>query len=125
MLIIWYANELYTHIWLIDVRIVIQIEQIEEKRDLTQIIVHVDMDAFFAVSALLNLLYNLFNLSKCQNVEVLDNPNLDGKAFAVVRHPLLITFQGLICQTGWKGCIDHCLLRSAKIWSSFWNGGYD
>ncbi|KAF9478811.1 DNA/RNA polymerase [Pholiota conissans] len=49
------------------------IEQIEEKRDLTQIIVHVDMDAFFA------------------NVELLDNPNLDGKAFAVVGKGILTT----------------------------------
>ncbi|KAF8160747.1 hypothetical protein B0H34DRAFT_350409 [Crassisporium funariophilum] len=41
--------------------------QIEDQRDLTQIIVHVDMDAFYA------------------NVELLDNPKLAGKAFAVGR----------------------------------------
>ncbi|KIM45299.1 hypothetical protein M413DRAFT_441982 [Hebeloma cylindrosporum] len=43
------------------------LEQIESQRDLTQIIVHVDMDAFYA------------------NVELLDNPELKGKPFAVGR----------------------------------------
>ena len=37
----------------------------EANRDLTQIIVHVDMDAFYA------------------SVELLDNPDLAGKTFAV------------------------------------------
>ena len=37
----------------------------ESQRDLTQIIVHVDMDAFYA------------------NVEILDNPSLKGTIFAV------------------------------------------
>ena len=37
----------------------------EAQRDLTQIVVHVDMDAFYA------------------GVEVLDNPDLEGKPFAV------------------------------------------
>jgi DNA polymerase kappa len=37
----------------------------EAQRDLTQIIVHVDMDAFYA------------------NVELLDNPSLKGKPYAV------------------------------------------
>ncbi|PPQ98718.1 hypothetical protein CVT24_003426 [Panaeolus cyanescens] len=41
------------------------IEQLESDRDLTQIIVHVDMDAFYA------------------SVELLDNPSLQGKTFAV------------------------------------------
>lgn len=40
----------------------------EAKRDLSQSIVHVDMDAFYA------------------NVEMLYNPDLAGKPFAVVRH---------------------------------------
>ncbi|KAF8904417.1 hypothetical protein CPB84DRAFT_1960811 [Gymnopilus junonius] len=43
------------------------ISQIETRRDLTQIIVHVDMDAFYA------------------NVELLDNPDLKGKPFGVGR----------------------------------------
>ncbi|KDR75457.1 hypothetical protein GALMADRAFT_140685 [Galerina marginata CBS 339.88] len=43
------------------------LSQIESQRDLTQIIVHVDMDAFYA------------------NVELLDNPDLKGKPFAVGR----------------------------------------
>lgn len=42
----------------------------EAKRDLSQSIVHVDMDAFYA------------------NVEMLYNPDLAGKPFAVVRHPI-------------------------------------
>ena len=37
----------------------------EVQRDLTQLIVHVDMDAFYA------------------SVELLDDPSLEGKAFAV------------------------------------------
>ncbi|KAJ3507630.1 hypothetical protein NLJ89_g6194 [Agrocybe chaxingu] len=41
------------------------IAELEVQRDLTQIIVHVDMDAFYA------------------NVELLDNPKLHGKPFAV------------------------------------------
>ncbi|KJA27883.1 hypothetical protein HYPSUDRAFT_130609 [Hypholoma sublateritium FD-334 SS-4] len=49
------------------------IEQLEEQRDLTQLIVHVDMDAFFA------------------NVELLDNPSLAGKTFAVVGKGVLTT----------------------------------
>lgn len=40
----------------------------EVNRDLTQIIVHVDMDAFYA------------------NVELLDNPDLATKIFAVCLH---------------------------------------
>ena len=43
-----------------------QLTEMEAKRDLTQTIVHVDMDAFYA------------------NVELLYNPDLKGKAFAVV-----------------------------------------
>lgn len=43
-----------------------QLEKMEMQRDLTQIVVHVDMDAFYA------------------SVELLDNPDLAGKAFAVI-----------------------------------------
>ena len=42
--------------------------KLEAQRDLTQIIVHVDMDAFFA------------------NVELLDKPELASKPFAVRKH---------------------------------------
>ncbi len=38
-----------------------QIEQLEEQRDLTQLIVHVDMDAFFAVSELSLAMITLVN----------------------------------------------------------------
>ena len=49
-----------------------QIAQLEAHRDLSQVIVHVDMDAFYA------------------SVELLDNPDLASKPFAVcfvARHP--------------------------------------
>ena len=42
-----------------------QIAQLEAQRDLSQIIVHVDMDAFYA------------------SVELLDNPDLASKPFGV------------------------------------------
>lgn len=42
-----------------------QLVKLEAERDLTQTIVHVDMDAFYA------------------NVELLDNPKLAGKPFGV------------------------------------------
>ncbi|KAG5650201.1 hypothetical protein H0H81_000326 [Sphagnurus paluster] len=48
------------------------LDELESQRDLSQIIVHVDMDAFFA------------------NVELLDDPTLEGKAFAV-GHTVLTT----------------------------------
>ncbi|KAH9935682.1 uncharacterized protein B0H18DRAFT_976825 [Fomitopsis serialis] len=47
--------------------------KLEAQRDLTQIIVHVDMDAFYA------------------NVELLDNPSLRGKPFAVSGKGVLTT----------------------------------
>ncbi|THH16729.1 hypothetical protein EW146_g3950 [Bondarzewia mesenterica] len=43
----------------------LQLVELEAERDLSQMIVHVDMDAFYA------------------NVELLDNPKLDGKPFGV------------------------------------------
>lgn len=45
----------------------LQLAKMEAQRDLSQVIVHVDMDAFFA------------------NVELLDNPKLKGTTFAVRR----------------------------------------
>jgi len=45
------------------------LEAIERERDVTQSIVHVDMDAFYA------------------NVELLENPSLAGKPFGVRSHP--------------------------------------
>ena len=44
----------------------LQLAEMEANRDLSQVIVHLDMDAFFA------------------NVETLHNPELAGKPFAVV-----------------------------------------
>ena len=46
-----------------------QIEAIERERDITQYIVHFDMDAFYA------------------NVELLENPSLAGKPFGVRSRP--------------------------------------
>jgi len=49
-----------------------QLEAIERERDVTQYIVHFDMDAFYA------------------NVELLENPSLAGKPFGVRSHPTYI-----------------------------------
>ena len=46
----------------------------EAERDLSQIIVHVDMDAFYA------------------SVELLDNPDLFGKPFAVSKYDMSYLF---------------------------------
>jgi DNA polymerase kappa len=50
-----------------------QLEAIERERDITQSIVHFDMDAFYA------------------NVELLENPSLTGKPFGVRSHPHLLS----------------------------------
>lgn len=57
----------------------------EAQRDLTQIIVHVDMDAFYA------------------NVEILDDPSLKGTIFAVSR-PCFLSGILISCPLGrWWG----------------------
>ncbi len=59
-----------------------QLEKMEACRDLTQIIVHVDMDAFYA------------------SVELLDDPSLAGKPYAVsTRLSLFLQFLTLVGRT--------------------------
>lgn len=65
---------------------VFQLSEIEAQRDLSQIIVHVDMDAFFAVVYhILILVPKIWspNLLLTQNVELLFNPELKDKPFGV------------------------------------------
>ena len=87
----------------------------EAKRDLTQSIVHVDMDAFYA------------------NVEMLYNPDLAGKPFAVVRHPIASCLLTLINQIspllhiahlGRTWDCHHRIVRSTKIRSPLRNARY-
>ena len=63
----------------------------ESQRDLTQIIVHVDMDAFYA------------------NVEILDNPSLKGTVFAVSGLDNNST-QYLQVSLGWRWCAHYSVL---------------
>ena len=63
----------------------------ESQRDLTQIIVHVDMDAFYA------------------NVEILDNPSLKGTVFAVSGLDSNST-QYLKVSLGWGWCAHYSVL---------------
>jgi hypothetical protein len=65
----------------------------EAQRDLTQIIVHVDMDAFYA------------------NVELLDNPSLKGKPYAVSLLHLGIVEVELTSKGGPWSCL-YCVIRS-------------
>ena len=72
--------------------------KLEAQRDLTQIIVHVDMDAFYA------------------NVEVLDNPSLKGKPFAVSGAPRSPSAcHATRSRPGRQGNPDDRLLRGAKV----------
>ena len=72
--------------------------KLEAQRDLTQIIVHVDMDAFYA------------------NVEVLDNPSLKGKPFAVSGAPRSPSAcHATRSRPGRQGDPDDRLLRGAKV----------
>lgn len=78
----------------------------EAERDLTQLIVHVDMDAFYA------------------NVELLDDPSLAGKPFAVsIISPSASTVS--LVESGWPRRGLHCLLRSAEAWRTLWDGRYE
>lgn len=60
----WYVHR-YSQLLFIQLQYTTQLAKMEAQRDLTQIIVHVDMDAFYA------------------SVELLDDPTLADKPFAV------------------------------------------
>ena len=79
--------------------------QLEAQRDLSQYIVHVDMDAFFA------------------NVEMLNKPELKGKPFGV---SVQMSRCG-ICfdvSSGWTRRFDHRVIRGAQVWCPFRDGQY-
>ena len=85
----------------------LQLVELETERDLSQIIVHVDMDAFYA------------------NVELLDNPSLAQKPFgvcpAIWSYLELVSLTTLTTFAGWMGRFDHSILRSTKIWGQIRN----
>jgi DNA polymerase kappa len=60
-----------------------QLAEVEQTRDLSQVIVHVDMDAF--VSAQLEACGLVTSSSQYASVEVQRDPSLKGKAFGVGR----------------------------------------
>lgn len=61
-----------------------QLAELEAGRDISQSIVHVDMDAFFAVGVVTDMSRPSHNAIFVQSVEELDNPELKGKAYAVI-----------------------------------------
>lgn len=82
-----------------------QLEKMEAERDLTQLIVHVDMDAFYA------------------NVELLDDPSLAGKPFAVSIISLSSSTVSLV-ESGWPRRGLHRVLRSPQAWCTLRDGRY-
>ena len=64
--------------------------ELEEERDLSQVIVHVDMDAFYA------------------NVELLTNPDLKDKPFGVrTAHGWILSFCLRLSRLGKASCVPH------------------
>ena len=76
-----------------------QLEAIERERDVTQYIVHVDMDAFYA------------------NVELLENPSLAGKPFGVRSHPYVHSL-ALPVTLGHRSGTVYCALHLTRLGSS-------
>ncbi len=77
----------------------------EAQRDLSQVVVHVDMDAFFA------------------NVELLDNPDLASKPFGVsfgFQHRFRLKFH-IPSMSGRRRSDVNRLLRSSQVWCPVWH----
>ena len=72
----------------------------EAQRDLSQAVVHVDMDAFFA------------------NVELLDNPDLASKPFGVGPSSQSLFRATLHTRnmSGWRRSDVNRLVRSSQVW---------
>ena len=77
--------------------VIFQLSEIEAQRDLSQIIVHVDMDAFYAVVYHILILVPKTwspNFLPTQNVELLFDPELKDKPFGVSALRIIL-FNGL------------------------------